>query len=100
MAVKIRPNCPDVRNLLVVILFRRGNEYFEKAVEEARKLEALLDLLSQKAGEKNTFPPTNVTYINGRRNVLNQKLPSARGIASSFYRLSLPLSKKVIIVVI
>jgi hypothetical protein len=86
MSIEVRPKFSEVRNLLVIILFRRGDDYRSAAIREMKALEALLDTLTR---EKELLS-------SGRSDVAPENaVASARGLASAYFRLSLPLSTKV-----
>jgi hypothetical protein len=88
MAIEVRPKFSEVRNLLVIILFRRGDDYRSAAIREMKALEALLDTLTQDREKE--------LLSSGRSDVAPENaVASARGLASAYFRLSLPLSTKV-----
>lgn len=88
MSIEVRPKFSEVRNLLVIILFRRGDDYRSAAIREMKALEALLDTLTQDREKE--------LLSSGRSDVAPENaVASARGLASAYFRLSLPLSTKV-----
>lgn len=133
-AIVVRPNYPEARNLLVVLLFRRGDEFTAEALSATKELEQLLDGFSLSGNSergsassaataaRSCSPPIAEVHASraadsydicsaGPTTVTAPTAPtlsmtaagsgeavpesSARGLASAFYRLSLPLSSQV-----